>query len=108
MKIAKPIVVLVVGAIAFSLPAKMSAQTTYPLNTRAIYMTGCLLDNPPDFANTGAVIQKNKLCLCFLDKLQAEYSHDQFIQLFSDIDAGKPEARAEGEQFARRHIASCI
>ncbi|AFY70791.1 hypothetical protein Pse7367_2531 [Thalassoporum mexicanum PCC 7367] len=114
MKIIKPLLALAVGAvgavgtIALSLPQAAIAQYQYPLGSRAVYMTGCLLDDPPNFNDTNAVIQKNRICLCFLDKFQLEYTNDQFIQLFADIDAGKPEAIAEGERFGRKHFASCI
>jgi hypothetical protein len=108
MKIATSLVALTASAIAFALPQMAIAQNQYPLGSRAIYMTGCLLDDPPNFNDTNAVIQKNKLCLCFLDKFQLEYTNAQFIQLFADIDAGKPEAIEEGNRFGSKYFASCI
>ena len=103
MKPLKLAVALTAGALLNAIPIAALAQTNaYSVNTRSIFLSGCLLDEPPNFQNTNQVIQKMKLCVCLLDKFQAKYPEREFQTLFQS------EKAEELNRFAREHIPACL
>ena len=69
-------VVVLAGLLLGTLSLPVQAQSnTYPLSTRALFVTGCMSDEPPDYTNNpDAAYLKTRACLCILDKFQETYS----------------------------------
>lgn len=85
------------------------AQThSYPVNSRANFLTGCLLDDPPNFRSDLEVNNVMKTCVCMLDKFQDNYTNQEFMRLFARADKGEQPYKEELEKFAERHIFDCI
>ena len=103
MKPLKLATALTAGLLLNAIPATVLAQTnTYSVNTRSVFLSGCLLEDPPNFQNTNVVIQRMKLCVCLLDKFQASYSETEFQRLF------QPAKAEELNAFVKNNISSCL
>ena len=103
MKPLKLAAALTAGLFLSVIPATVLAQTNaYSVNTRSVFLSGCLLEDPPNFQNTNVVIQRMKLCVCLLDKFQANYPESKFQRLF------QPEKAEELNTFVKNNIASCL
>ena len=87
-------------------PAQAQAQT-YPLDTRAGFMTGCLLQDPPNQGFNAEVYQVMSLCLCMLDKFEQVYSHDQFVALSEGYDKNQPDQVRELQGFVSLNLPAC-
>lgn len=91
-----------------TLPAQAQLNV-YPLSTRAFFVTGCLSDEPPDYANNpNEAYLKTRICLCLLEKFQEAYTHEEFIALFEGVGAREPDRVAEAESFAQQNLPDCI
>ena len=103
MKPMKLATALTAGLLLSAIPATVLAQAnTYSVNTRSVFLSGCLLEDPPNFQNTNVVIQRMKLCVCMLDKFQASYPEAEFQRLF------QPEKAEELNAFVKNNISSCL
>ena len=103
MKLLKLAIALTTGALLNAIPAAALAQTNaYSVNTRSVFLSGCLLEDPPDFQNTNQVIQRMKLCVCLLDKFQAKYPEGEFQTLF------QPAQAEELNRFVKENISACL
>ena len=103
MKPLKLATALTAGLLLNAIPATALAQTNaYSVNTRSVFLTGCLLEEPPNFENTNQVVQKMRLCVCLLDKFQASYSEEAFQRLF------QPAKAEELNNFVREKVPACL
>ena len=90
-------------------PAQSHAQThSYPVNSRATFLTGCLLDNSPNFDSDREVTHVMETCVCMLDKFQDNYNNLEFLRLFARADNGEERYQEELEDFAESHIYECL
>ena len=120
MKLLPSSLALVVGIlpIAFSRPLfahTLFAHThsqieSYPANSRATFLAGCILDedNAPDFSNRQEVYNRVEACVCLLDRFQQRYSHDRFVTLFAGLERGDSQARREMGDFFRNNVPGCL
>ena len=100
---------LLVCAVAILLPQKSLAQTnTYSLGSRSVFLTGCLLDDPPNFWNDVEVQYRMRACVCMLDKFQENYTDSEFVQLFSEAQNNRQPYQQELHDFSSQHIRNCI
>ena len=92
-----------------AVPAQSHAQThSSPVNSRATFLTGCLLDNSPNFSSDREVTHVMETCVCMLDKFQDNYDNLEFLRLFSRADNGEERYQEELEEFAESHIYECL
>ena len=90
-------------------PTRSLAQIhSYPVNSRAVFLTGCLLDDPPNFQRDLEVNNVMKMCVCMLDKFQDNYTNLEFIRMFAGADKGEQPYKDELNKFAERHILECL
>ena len=103
MKPLKLATALTAGLLLNALPAAVLAQNNaYSVSTRSVFLSGCLLEEPPDFQDTNEVVQKMRLCVCLLDKFQARYSEGDFQRLF------QPAKAEELNNFVREKFPACL
>ncbi len=90
-------------------PFKALAQSqTYPTNSRAIFLAGCMTDDPNlDFQNEDEVYSKMQLCVCLLDNFQLTYTNAEFINLFDRASRNEIAAKQELDRFASKHYFNC-
>lgn len=91
----------------FSSPA-IAQIHSYPLSTRAFFLTGCLSEDPPDFTQGEQAYLQMRACLCLLDKFQQAYTHEQFQKLFAEAEAQRSPQARELEQFAEQQLPYCL
>ena len=109
MKLAQFKLALAAGLILSMFPRRSLTQVnSYPVNSRSIFLTGCLLDKPPNFSSEGEVYQRLKTCVCMLDKFQANYSNQEFTELFDAASQNKQPQKQELDKFTTSIIPECF
>ena len=100
---------LAVMLISF-IPSNTMAHThDYPVSSRAIFLSGCLLENKElDFNNDQEVYTNMRICTCLLDQFQMTYSNKEFMELFAAATENKQPQTKELEDFTKEHIVSCL
>ncbi len=89
-------------------PASTSAQTNpYPVNSRSVFLAGCLLENSPNFQNDSEVVNVMRICVCILDKFQANYTNQAFMTLYANAERDA-KAKQELETFVQRQMPNCL
>ena len=89
-------------------PASSYAQkNTYPVNSRSVFLAGCLLENSPNFQNDGEVVNVMRICVCILDKFQANYTNQAFMTLYANAERDA-KAKQELETFVQRQMPNCL
>ncbi|MEM1368330.1 MAG: hypothetical protein AAGG02_09990 [Cyanobacteria bacterium P01_H01_bin.15] len=83
------------------------AQNSYPVSVRSVYLQGCLSENPPNFSNEQAAYQQIRLCVCTLDKFQARYTSQQFMELFGEADQNQSPQAQELERVGTEFFIEC-
>ena len=109
MKPLKLAAALTAGLILNSVPAAVLAQANpYSTNARSTFLTGCLLEDPPDFENGNEVYLRLQLCVCILDQFQDTYTEAQFAALFQGASEDNPEQQEELSRFVEQNISACF
>ncbi len=92
------------------LPVTTMAHThEYPVSSRAIFLSGCLLENKKiNFNNDREVYTQMRICTCLLDQFQIAYSNTEFMELFAQATENKEPQQQELEEFTKKHIMSCL
>lgn len=104
-------IIFVLSGIFMSLiPMNTMAHThDYPVSSRAIFLSGCLLENKElDFNNEQEVYTNMRICTCLLDQFQATYSNTEFMELFAAATENKQPQVQELEEFTKNNIISCL
>ncbi len=106
----KKITVLLSGILMSLIPVNTMAHTyPYPISTRAIFLSGCLLDNKEiDYDNDQQVYTQMRICTCLLDQFQTAYSNTEFMELFAQATENKEPQKQELEEFTKKHVISCL
>ena len=92
------------------LPISTMAHTNdYPVSSRAIFLSGCLLENKElDFNNDQEVYTSMRICTCLLDRFQTAYSNAEFMEVFAGATENKQPQTQELEKFTKEHVLSCL
>ena len=81
----------------------------YPISSRAIFLSGCLLENKElNIDNDQEVYTQMRICTCLLDQFQITYSNTEFMELFAQATENKEPQTQELEAFTKQHIISCL
>ena len=87
----------------------MAHTHDYPVSSRAIFLSGCLLENKEiDFNKDQEVYTQMRICTCLLDQFQIVYSNTEFMELFARATENKEPQKQELEEFTKTHIISCL
>ena len=85
----------------------LAHRNAYPVNSRSVFLTGCLLNDSPNFQDDNEVKNTMQVCVCMLDKFQNNYSNLQFMRLFTGADRNEQPYVRELNNFVNRHAADC-
>ena len=96
---------LILSTFIFSAPA---SAYEYSLKVRTTYMQECFLDDPPDLKNQSKVYLKMKRCLCMLDKFEARYSEEQFLDLMDHENKMYSWQKRELDDFVKKSTKNCL
>ena len=104
------ITLVLAGMLISFIPVNSMAHThDYPVSSRAIFLSGCLLENKElDFNNDQQVYTSMRICTCLLDQFQTAYSNTEFMELFAGATENKRPQTQELEEFTKQHIISCL
>lgn len=80
----------------------------YSVNVRAIFLTGCLLDDKSNIENDQKAYSAMKTCVCILDKFQARYTNQQFTILFDNANKEAEPYKRELDNFVKQNIMDCL
>ena len=86
----------------------LAHRNSYPVNSRSVFLTGCLLNDSPNFQDDDEVKNTMQGCVCMLDKFQNNYTNLQFMRLFAGADQNEQPYVRELNNFVNRHAADCI
>lgn len=87
--------------------ALAQSRSFYPLDTRAGFLTGCLLEEPPNLYINQEVYGVMSVCLCMLDKFQAVYSHEEFVALSEGYERNQQAQVQELQGFITLNLPAC-
>jgi len=96
------------SAIAVTGAPGIAQGNTYSTGSRAAFLAGCLRENAPNYSNNVEVVSRMRMCVCLLDRFQAEYTNSDFTQLFVNLDRKVSAAEREMDEFLTRHISDCL
>ena len=104
------ITLVLTGMLISLIPMNSMAHThDYPVSSRAIFLSGCLLENKElDFNNDQEVYTNMRICTCLLDQFQTAYTNTEFMELFAGATENKQPQSQELEKFTKEHILSCL
>ncbi|ELS03624.1 hypothetical protein Xen7305DRAFT_00033480 [Xenococcus sp. PCC 7305] len=106
----RKITILLSGMFMGLIPMNTVAHTNdYPVSSRAIFLSGCLLENKElDFNNDQEVYSNMRICTCLLDQFQIAYSNTEFMELFAGATENKEPQTQELEEFTKKHVIACL
>lgn len=104
------ITLVLAGLLISLIPMNSMAHTNdYPVSTRAIFLSGCLLESKElDFNNDQEVYTNMRICTCLLDQFQTAYTNTEFMELFAGATENQKPQVQELENFTKEHIISCL
>ena len=104
------ITLVLAGLLISLIPMHSMAHTyDYPVSSRAIFLSGCLLENKElDFNNDQEVYTNMRICTCLLDQFQTAYTNTEFMELFAGATENQKPQAQELENFTKEHIISCL
>ena len=86
----------------------LAQRNTYPVNSRSVFLAGCLLEDPPNFKNDGQIVKRMGVCVCLLDKFQENYTNQEFQLLFAGASRNEQPYTRELQDFSNRHLGNCL
>ena len=87
--------------------ASLAHGNTYSVESRSVFLSGCLLNQSPNFKNDSEIINSISTCVCMLDKFQDHYTDQEFMTLFGQAEQNDPPYVQELNDFTNRHLVSC-
>ncbi len=111
MKLATKLSIIFMGGTLASFLAQpvLAQKNSYPVASRAIFLAGCLTDEPGlTLQSENKVYSKMRTCVCLLDQFQVSYTNAEFITLFDQAGRNDSAAQQKMENFAAKHYLSCL